>query len=401
MPIVRKQAGDARRWQRARALRRGHCAPHAHRVARSRRIPRCAPAVEVHHVRHQRRDAEPCGVRVRAPIGYWIAWAAAVPAVPNASPARVRRASSARAPRDPRRRPRPAGRLRPIRVDRLQRRHVAERFLPTNTRSRREGGVAVRRTAVKASIAWVSASAPAMRGQPRRAGQGEFGIADRSVGNEVRAGDADLGHRAAGSASTATGVTSEPVPDVVGYADQRQDRTRHLELAVIDRASAPDASTPSATSLAMSMQLPPPMPITTSGAKVACDAVASSRQVERQFGKRAVIDMDGEARLGRSSTMSRQHRIAASARRCRGRRARRATGATPGSARRWPLPKTSAGAANGSRRKSCRPLHRWLRLRCDRRFQPVAEVVGGMDNPWRGRRCRVPVRAVAGDQTPP
>jgi hypothetical protein len=90
-------------------------------------------------------------------------------------------------------------------------------FLPTKTRSVASSDVTGRRIAVKASTTWERASAPALAvsgaGQPTVSSGSQTAACGIRYGLEIPT----LLIRS-GSVSTATGVTSEPVPAVVGRA---------------------------------------------------------------------------------------------------------------------------------------------------------------------------------------
>ena len=154
---------------------------------------------------------------VSAPTGYWIACAAAVPALPSAKPPAV-------APSIIASRACMSSGVRHARCSVAEIRRTPSRakvsvssFLPTKTRSPDRSGVAVRRTAVKASITWESASAPALAvsaaGHSSVSSGSQIAVCGMRYGLEMPT----LLVRS-GSVSTATGVTSEPVPAVVGSA---------------------------------------------------------------------------------------------------------------------------------------------------------------------------------------
>ena len=105
-------------------------------------------------------------------------------------------------------------------------------FLPTKTRSVASSAVTGRRTAVKASITCERASAPALAvsagGQPSVSSGSQMAVCGMRCGLEMPT----LLTRS-GSVSTATGVTSDPVPAVVGRATTGMHGTGHAELAVV------------------------------------------------------------------------------------------------------------------------------------------------------------------------
>ena len=159
----------------------------------------------------------PWAVWVKAPIGYWIAWAAAVPATPKASPASV--APSMTLPRASASDPSTQARSSPSDKSVMARRAnwSEERFLPTKTLSCVRSGVRGRRIAVKASIAWVMASAPAMAVRP--GGQVSVRSGSQIAVTGMRCGlEMPTFSTRSVSERTATGVTSDPVPAVVGTA---------------------------------------------------------------------------------------------------------------------------------------------------------------------------------------
>src|SRR5690606_21780583 len=159
----------------------------------------------------------PCGVWVSAPTGYWSACAAAVPALPSAKPPAV--APSIIASRASRSSGTSTARRRWCAMRRIPRSAYmsVSSFLPTKTRSVPSSAVAGRRTAVNDSIACDNASAPALAvsagGQPSVSSGSHTAVCGTRCGLEMPT----LLTRS-GSVSTATGVTSEPVPAVVGSA---------------------------------------------------------------------------------------------------------------------------------------------------------------------------------------
>src|SRR5690554_1813318 len=90
-------------------------------------------------------------------------------------------------------------------------------FLPTKTRSCVNAADTGRRVAVNASIAWVSASAPAIA--VRDGGQVKVSSGSQIATSGIRYGlEIPIFRARVLSDRTATGVTSDPVPAVVGMA---------------------------------------------------------------------------------------------------------------------------------------------------------------------------------------
>ena len=90
--------------------------------------------------------------------------------------------------------------------------------------------VSGRRMAVKASMAWVKASAPAMAVRPRGTGHCQVGIADRGHRDQMGAGNADL-QRAFGIRQDGHRGDLRPGARRGRNGDQRQDRAGHQKLA--------------------------------------------------------------------------------------------------------------------------------------------------------------------------
>ena len=154
-------------------------------------------------------------------------------------------------------------------------------FFPWYTDASPAGsGKASLSTAVNASTAWVRASMPlsavTFGGQPTVSSGSTTANAGRRNGLRH-----DTFMCRSVSVKTAAADTSDPVPAVVGTADQRARSARGRGSRRCSRAASPPWARTSAHSFATSMLLPPPRPTTTSG-RAARAAATHSRTTSRR-----------------------------------------------------------------------------------------------------------------------